>query len=68
MLACRLGTADAVVMGSGSMIGAGIFAALGPGARAAWLIVIAMPFIPKLVHCATRYQHGASNSCLTRVI
>src|SRR6059058_4630145 len=30
-----LGTGDAVVIGLGSMIGAGIFAALGPAARAA---------------------------------
>ena len=31
----RLGTADAVVIGLGSMIGAGVFAALGPAAAAA---------------------------------
>lgn len=31
----RLGVSDAVVIGLGSMIGAGIFAALGPAARAA---------------------------------
>ena len=29
----RLGTVDAVVIGLGSMVGAGIFAALGPGGR-----------------------------------
>jgi basic amino acid/polyamine antiporter, APA family len=34
-LARRLGTADAVVIGLGSMMGAGIFAAFGPAARAA---------------------------------
>ncbi|MEU7055102.1 APC family permease [Streptomyces sp. NPDC046197] len=36
-----LGAGDAVVIGLGSMIGAGIFAALGPAARAAgsWLLV-----------------------------
>jgi APA family basic amino acid/polyamine antiporter len=34
-LARRLGTADAVIIGLGSMIGAGVFAALGPAARAA---------------------------------
>jgi APA family basic amino acid/polyamine antiporter len=34
-LARRLGTADAVVIGLGSMIGAGVFAAAGPAARAA---------------------------------
>jgi APA family basic amino acid/polyamine antiporter len=31
----RLGSFDAVVIGLGSMIGAGIFAALAPAARAA---------------------------------
>ena len=31
----RLGTADAVVIGLGSMIGAGVFSAFGPAARAA---------------------------------
>jgi APA family basic amino acid/polyamine antiporter len=34
-LARRLGTADAVVIGLGSMMGAGVFAAFGPAARAA---------------------------------
>jgi basic amino acid/polyamine antiporter, APA family len=34
-LARRLGTGDAVVLGLGSMIGAGVFAAFGPAARAA---------------------------------
>lgn len=34
-LARRLGTTDAVVIGLGAMIGAGIFAVLGPAARAA---------------------------------
>ena len=34
-LARRLGTGDAVVIGLGSMIGAGVFAALGPAAAAA---------------------------------
>ena len=40
-LARRLGTADAVVIGLGSMIGAGVFAALGPAAAAAggWLLI-----------------------------
>ncbi|MCV7146728.1 APC family permease [Mycobacterium riyadhense] len=35
VLARRLGTADAVTIGLGSMIGAGVFAAFGPAARAA---------------------------------
>ncbi|WP_396445498.1 APC family permease [Actinomadura sp.] len=34
-LARRLGTGDAVIIGLGSMIGAGVFAAFGPAARAA---------------------------------
>ncbi|WP_420715963.1 APC family permease [Mycobacterium sp. 663a-19] len=34
-LARRLGTADAVVIGLGSMVGAGVFSAFGPAARAA---------------------------------
>ena len=34
-LARRLGTVDAVVIGLGAMIGAGVFAALAPAARAA---------------------------------
>ena len=34
-LARQLGLADAVVIGLGSMIGAGVFAAIGPAARAA---------------------------------
>jgi basic amino acid/polyamine antiporter, APA family len=34
-LARRLGTGDAIVIGLGSMIGAGVFAALGPAAAAA---------------------------------
>src|SRR6516165_8730097 len=34
-LARRLSTADAVVIGLGSMIGAGVFSAFGPAARAA---------------------------------
>ncbi len=35
VLARRLGTADAVVIGLGAMIGAGVFSAFGPAARAA---------------------------------
>ena len=40
-LARRLGTGDAVVIGLSSMIGAGVFAAFGPAARAAgsWLLL-----------------------------
>ena len=37
----RLGLRDAVVIGVGSMVGAGVFAAFGPAARAAggWLLL-----------------------------
>jgi basic amino acid/polyamine antiporter, APA family len=35
VLARRLGTADAVIIGLGAMIGAGVFSAFGPAARAA---------------------------------
>jgi basic amino acid/polyamine antiporter, APA family len=40
-LARRLGTTDAVVIGLGSMLGAGVFAAVGPAAGAAgsWLLL-----------------------------
>jgi APA family basic amino acid/polyamine antiporter len=40
-LSRRLGTADAVVIGLGAMLGAGVFAAFAPAARAAdgWLLV-----------------------------
>ncbi|OMH34121.1 APC family permease [Tersicoccus sp. Bi-70] len=40
-LARRLGLRDAVVIGVGSMVGAGVFAAFGPAARAAggWLLL-----------------------------
>ena len=34
-LSRRLGTGDAVVIGLGSMVGAGVFAAIGPAADAA---------------------------------
>jgi basic amino acid/polyamine antiporter, APA family len=37
----RLGTADAAVIGIGSMVGAGVFSAIGPAAAAAgsWLVL-----------------------------
>ena len=40
-LARRLGTGDAVLLGLGSMIGAGVFAVFGPAAQAAgsWLLI-----------------------------
>ncbi|MDT0310431.1 APC family permease [Streptomyces sp. DSM 44917] len=48
----RLGLADAVVIGLGSMIGAGIFAALAPAARAAgsWLL-LALALAAAVAYC-----------------
>jgi APA family basic amino acid/polyamine antiporter len=40
-LARRLGTADAVVIGLGAMLGAGVFAALAPAAAAAGSLLLA---------------------------
>ena len=45
----RLGTADAVVIGLGSMIGAGVFAAFGPAARAAGSGVLAALLLAAVV-------------------
>jgi len=39
-LARRLGTFDAVIIGLGSMIGAGVFAALAPAAAAAGAVLV----------------------------
>src|SRR3954452_12060924 len=40
-LARRLGTGDAVLIGLGSMLGAGVFAAFAPAARAAGSLLLA---------------------------
>lgn len=48
-LARRLGTTDAVVIGLGSMIGAGVFAAFGPAARAAGNALLVGLFIAAVV-------------------
>jgi len=51
-LARRLGTADAVVIGLGSMIGAGVFAALGPAARAAGSgVLVALALAGAVAYC-----------------
>src|SRR5262249_62411635 len=42
-LARRLGTFDAVVIGLGSMIGAGVFAAFSPAARSAGALLLVGP-------------------------
>jgi APA family basic amino acid/polyamine antiporter len=51
-LARRLGTADAVILGLGSMIGAGVFAAFGPAARAAGNgLVIGLAIAALVAYC-----------------
>src|SRR5277367_7056817 len=51
-LARRLGTADAVVIGLGSMIGAGVFSAFGPAARAAGAgLLIGLAIAAAIAYC-----------------
>ena len=51
-LSRRLGTADAVVIGLGSMIGAGVFAAFGPAARAAGAgLLIGLVLAAAIAYC-----------------
>lgn len=51
-LARRLGTADAVVIGLGSMLGAGVFAAFGPAARAAGVgLLIGLVLAAMVAYC-----------------
>lgn len=51
-LARRLGTRDAVVIGLGSMIGAGVFAAFGPAARAAGTgLLIGLVIAAMIAYC-----------------
>ncbi|MFC0432019.1 APC family permease [Kutzneria buriramensis] len=51
-LARRLGTGDAVVIGLGSMIGAGVFAAFGPAARAAGTgLLIGLAIAAVIAYC-----------------
>ena len=51
-LARRLGTGDAVVIGLGSMIGAGVFSAFGPAARAAGSgLLIALALAAGVAYC-----------------
>lgn len=51
-LARRLGTRDAVVIGLGSMIGAGVFAAFGPAARAAGTgLLIGLAIAAVIAYC-----------------
>src|SRR3954470_6351074 len=51
-LARRLGTGDAVVIGLGSMIGAGVFAAFGPAAQAAGLgLLVGLVIAALIAYC-----------------
>lgn len=51
-LARRLGTGDAVVIGLGSMMGAGVFAAFGPAARAAGAgLLIGLVLAAAIAYC-----------------
>jgi basic amino acid/polyamine antiporter, APA family len=51
-LARRLGTTDAVVIGLGSMMGAGVFAAFGPAARAAGAaLLIGLVLAAAIAYC-----------------
>jgi APA family basic amino acid/polyamine antiporter len=51
-LARRLGTVDAVVIGLGSMIGAGVFAVFGPAARAAGnALVLGLAIAALVAYC-----------------
>jgi len=61
-LARRLGTFDAVVIGLGSMIGAGVFAAIGPAARAAGsglLVGLAIAAVVAFCNATSSAQLGA---------
>jgi len=52
VLARRLGTSDAVLIGLGSMIGAGVFAAFGPAAKAAGSgLLIGLGIAAGLAYC-----------------
>jgi basic amino acid/polyamine antiporter, APA family len=51
-LSRRLGTGDAVVIGLGSMLGAGVFAAFGPAARAAGVgLLIGLVIAAAVAYC-----------------
>ncbi len=51
-LARRIGTTDAVVIGLGSMIGAGVFSAFGPAARAAGAgLLIGLALAAAIAYC-----------------
>ena len=72
-LARRLGTADAVVLGLGSMIGAGVFASFAPAAAAANLNVAAPieasasanVLSPDAHAVSESYQHGSIDQAIS---
>ena len=59
----RLGTADAVVIGLGSMMGAGVFAAFGPAARAAGAGLL----IGLIIAAAVAYCNATASAQLAAV-
>src|ERR1700744_367352 len=62
-LSRRLGTVDAVVIGLGSMMGAGVFAAFGPAARAAGTGLL----IGLLIAAAIAYCNATASAQLAAV-
>jgi basic amino acid/polyamine antiporter, APA family len=62
-LSRRLGTGDAVVIGLGSMMGAGVFAAFGPAARAAGVGLL----IGLAIAAAVAYCNAAASAQLAAV-
>jgi APA family basic amino acid/polyamine antiporter len=62
-LARKLGTGDAVIVGLGSMIGAGVFSAIGPAARAAGNSVV----VALLIAGALAYCNATSSAALAAV-
>jgi APA family basic amino acid/polyamine antiporter len=62
-LARRLGTGDAVVIGLGSMIGAGVFAAFGPAAQAAGTGLL----VGLLIAAVIAYCNAAASAQLAAV-
>ena len=59
-LARKLGTGDAVIVGLGAMVGAGVFSAIGPAARAAGNAIV----VSLLVAGALAYCNATSSASL----
>ena len=63
-LARRLGLRDAVVIGLGSMIGAGVFAAVGPAAEAAGSgLVIGLAIAAAVAYCNATSSAALAARC-----